>query len=137
MDLLARREHSLAELRDKLAARGFAPVDIDDAVAALGREGLADDTRFVEAFVAARIRRGQGPLRIRAELAERGIAAETVARCLAAACDWRRLAREVRVKRFGAGLPQEFRERARQARFLEQRGFAGAEVRAALEGDDE
>src|SRR5262245_39108091 len=91
MDLLARREHSpsalafvalrtpsLSELRDKLAAREFDSAEIEDALAALSREGLADDGRFVEAFVASRIRKGQGPIRIRAELLQRGVAAETL-----------------------------------------------------------
>jgi regulatory protein len=138
MDLLARREHSLAELRAKLAARDFDPAEIDTALVGLAREGLADDTRFVDAFIAARIRKGQGPIRIRAELTERGIDAETTARALQDAHDWRALAREVRAKRFGAMPPKEFRERARQSRFLEYRGFTADQVRAAVsaEGDE-
>jgi regulatory protein len=135
MDLLARREHSLAELRQKLAAREFTPEDIEDALAGLVREGLADDARFVGAFIAARIRRGQGPIRIRAELAQRGIDAETAGRGLAEAADWRALAREQRAKRFGARAPGDFRERARQARFLEYRGFTAEQIRASF--DDE
>ncbi len=48
LDLLARREHSLAELREKLTAREFDPAEIEDALAALVREGLADNDRFCE-----------------------------------------------------------------------------------------
>ncbi len=136
MDLLARREHSLAELRDKLTAREFGTAEIDAALAGLAREGLADDTRFVDAFISARIRKGQGPIRIRAELAERGIDAEAIASALNGAADWRALAREVRAKRFGAPPPKDFRERARQSRFLGYRGFTGEQVRASFEDDE-
>jgi regulatory protein len=140
MDLLARREHSLAELREKLAARDFEPAEIEAALEALAREGLADEGRFVEAFVASRIRKGQGPIRIRAELQERGVSGDAIASALAdsggGGHDWRALARDVRQRRFGAGVPREFPDRARQARFLEYRGFTADQVRAALEADD-
>ena len=136
MDLLARREHSLAELREKLVAREFSPAEIDEALAGLAREGLADNARFTDAFIASRIRKGQGPIRIRAELAERGIDAEAIAQTLPDAHDWRALAREVRAKRFGTAPPKDFRDRARQSRFLEYRGFAGEQIRAAMGGDD-
>ena len=41
----------------------------------------------------------------------------------------------MRRKRFGAEVPRDYRERARQARFLEYRGFASSQIRAALELD--
>ena len=37
-----------------------------------------------------------------------------------------------RNKRFGAGLPEDARERARQMRFLQQRGFTGDQIRAVF-----
>ncbi len=135
MDLLARREHSLAELRAKLGERAFDAAEIDTALAELAREGLADESRFIGAFVASRIRKGHGPIRIRAELRERGIGDEAIEDGLAGARDWNAAARDVRQRRFGAGVPQDFRERARQSRFLEYRGFTAGQVRAAV--DDE
>jgi len=137
MDLLARREHSLAELRDKLAARAFEPAEIEAALAQLAREGLADDARFIEAFIASRIRKGHGPIRIRAELLQRGIDGDAVTRALAESHDWRSLARDVRAARFGAQPPADFRERARQFRFLEYRGFTSEQVRASVGSEEE
>ena len=137
MDLLARREHSLAELRRKLADREFDPDLIEQALAGLVRDGLANEGRFVEAFVASRIRKGQGPIRIRAELVERGVAGEAIAAVLPDAHDWRALAREVRRKRFGAAAPADFRERARQSRFLEYRGFTAEQIRGCFGSDDD
>lgn len=138
LDLLGRREHSLAELKDKLAAREYDAEEIDAAVTKLAGEGLLSDERFVEAFVSAHVRRGQGPFRIRAELARKGVAAELIAHALeTGAHDWPALARAVRVKRFGAAPPANLREKARQHRFLEFRGFTVDHIRAALGADDD
>jgi regulatory protein len=136
LSLLARREHSRDELLRKLEARGFAAGVVAAAVAALERTGALAQARFTESFVRSRVARGQGPRRIRVELAQRGVAEAEIEDALAAAAvDWLTAVRAVRRKRFGAQLPRELRERARQARFLEYRGFDAAQVRAALELD--
>lgn len=133
LDLLARREHSRDELRRRLAAREFSGEEIEATLEQLAREGLLSDARFVEAFVTAHVRRGQGPVRIRAELQRRGVAADIIARQLEQpAHDWAGMAREVRRRRFGAAQPSDLREQARQRRFLEYRGFTAEQIRAAL-----
>ena len=136
--LLARREHSRRELERKLGARAFADETIAAALAELERAGLLDTGRFVESFVTARIAKGQGPVRIRAELAERGIADAQCRELLGTeAADWHALARRVLVKRFGAGPPADFAERARRARFLSYRGFDASHIDSALDIDAE
>jgi regulatory protein len=138
MDLLARREHARAELRDKLLARDFPADEVAAALEALAAEGLQSDARFVEAFVRSRLGRGQGPLRILAELRQRAVAPELVDGALAGAgVDWTALARAARERRFGPGCPADWAERARQARFLAQRGFSSEQVRGALGADDD
>jgi len=134
MDLLALRDHSRIELARKLAARGFETDVIAAALDGLERDGLLHSARFVESFVTGRIRKGQGPVRIRAELAQRGIDDAGIAAGLAAAAvDWLELARSVRTKRYGAAVPGDFKERARQAKFLQYRGFEADQIRAALD----
>jgi regulatory protein len=92
--------------------------------------------RFTDSFVRSRIAKGQGPQRIRAELAQRGIGDDAVDDGLRAAeVDWLESVRAVRSKRFGPELPRDYAERARQARFLQYRGFDAAQIRAALEFD--
>jgi len=136
LDLLARREHSRRELARKLGARGFPEGVIASALDDLERSGALAEARFTESFVRSRVAKGQGPARIRAELAQRGVAGEEVDGALReAGVDWRETIRAVRQKRFGPVLPRDYRERARQARFLEYRGFSSAEIRAALELD--
>ena len=136
VELLARREHSRLELERKLAARGFPEAVIAAALDALESAGALAATRFTESFVRSRLAKGQGPVRIRTELAERGIAEDQSAEHLRGAdVDWLAAARAVRSKRFGAEPPRDFKERARQARFLQYRGFTADQVRAALELD--
>lgn len=133
LDLLSRREHSPAELRRKLEAKGFEAEEVEATIATLLREGLLSEARFAEVFVGSHARRGHGPVWIRAELERRGVSAEITATALAEAdIDWPMAVRTVREKRFGTGAPADFRERARQARFLQYRGFTADQVRQAL-----
>jgi regulatory protein len=124
LDILARREHSVAELREKLAARAFDADEIQAAIEALTRDGLLSEDRFLENFVGSYTRRGHGPVWIRAELERRGISGDAIREALESAdIDWDAAAEAVRVKRFGPAVPTDFKERARQARFLQYRGF--------------
>ena len=131
--LLARREHSELELRHKLAGRQFGDALIDTVVAELAAQGLVSDRRFAEAYVRGRFERGFGPQRIQSELRERGVATDLAAETLAELSGaWVDSAARQRNKRFGAGLPEDARERARQMRFLQQRGFTGDQIRAVF-----
>ena len=133
MDLLAGREHGRAELLRKLAKAGFDPEMAADAVDRLQDEGLQSDRRYVENFVQSRINQGKGPVRIRAELGERGTSASLVEAVLEdAGTDWFAMAREVRLRKFGAQPPKDFRDKARQMRFLQYRGFESDQVQSAL-----
>jgi regulatory protein len=136
MNWLARREYSRAELAARLADREYPPDEIEAAVAGLVADGLVSDERFAESFVAARMRKGQGPVRIRMELQKRGVDSATIHLHIdSTALDWRRLACEVRHRKFGAEIPADFKEKARQMRFLEYRGFTTDQIRAAV-GED-
>ena len=137
MDFLARREHSEQELARKLATRGYAADVVEATLAALVADHLLSNARFSEAFVHSRIQRGSGPQKIRAELRERGIPDELIDDSLEAHADsWRELAREVREKRFGRAEPRDFRERSRQMRFLQQRGFSTEQISRVFDDVD-
>jgi regulatory protein len=133
MDLLARREHSRHELTAKLSARGAERSAITPVLESLAHEGLQSDERYAEALLQSHLRRGKGPLRVRAELRARGVEDAVVESALREAEPaWIELAQQARSKRFGTALPDTREARARQARFLEQRGFAAEHIRAAL-----
>ncbi|MDN5862700.1 MAG: recombination regulator RecX [Salinisphaera sp.] len=131
--LLARREHAASELARKLVGRGFDRAAVDEVLAQLAAEGLLDENRYAEALVRSRAEHGYGPLRIRAELAARGVEAGVVAAALdATQVNWRELAAAARRKRFGPEPPADLRARAKQLRFLQRRGFDGADIRAVV-----
>ena len=131
LGLLARRDYFSAELRGKLLERGFEPDATAEALQLLAAERLLDDARCIERFVAYRAERGHGPLRIALDLKTHGAPVELIPSALEAGADWRALAREVRRRKFGAGAPGSWAERARQARFLQYRGFSSDDIRAA------
>ena len=136
MDLLARREHTRHELLDKLQKSGFDENTALDTIEALAKEGLQSDRRFVEAFVQSRVRQGKGPMRIRADLSQRGVREPVIHEALSDAdADWSALAIDVRRKKFGDDGPADLKDKARQVRFLQYRGFESDQVRAAIEFD--
>jgi regulatory protein len=125
MDLLARREHSLRELRGKLRKRFVEESILERQLQRLVEEGLQSDRRFTESFLHQRIGRGYGPLRLRQDLRQRGIEDAEIGIALGAlAVDWETLAKAVHDKKFGAGIPGDMKEKARRARFLQYRGFS-------------
>ncbi len=136
--LLARREHSASELAAKLRQRGFAEELVDEEIAGLAAAGLQADGRFAEQFVDERVRRGDGPNKIRSALAERGVADELIRAALAPfAEEWPERARAALAKRFGEKRAFDRREQTRRARFLQTRGFPAEITRSVVMGDDE
>ena len=136
---LARREHSRFELHQKLVAKGMEPSSVEKTLDALEREGALDDQRFAEAYSQARVDRGYGPRRITNELRQRGVSDALIGREVESdAYDWAELASAVRYKKF-KNKPDSFDELARQARFMEYRGFSHEHIRYALDQsvDDE
>jgi regulatory protein len=134
--LLATREHSRAELARKLAARGFPDDAIGVAIDALAAAGLLDDDRVAETYVAERLRKGFGPLRIRRELRDKGLSNDLIEPHLRLSQgDWPRLIAAVHDKRFGPAAPVDARERARRGRFLGYRGFPADLIDRFLHGD--
>ena len=133
MRLLVRREHSIEELRRKLAAKGYPPDTIEPVMQKLAGKRLVSDERFTSSFVHHHAKRGQGPVRIRAALRQQGIPDSQIEQALQSAeVDWVQLAREVRRRKFGAARPRGLGESAKQARFLQYRGFDAEQLRAAL-----
>ena len=135
MDLLAGREHGRVELTRKLRQRGAPDELIAPALDRLTEEGLLSEARYLESFVASRARGGHGPLRIREELAQRGLPRDAIDQALSEAdVDWAEQLRELWQRKFAGQLPQDMRDKARQMRFLAYRGFAQEQIARLLRG---
>jgi regulatory protein len=125
MNLLSRREHSSLELRQKLLRRFDDVEAIDEQVTRLTEEGLQCDLRYAESFLRQRVSRGQGPLRIRQDMRQRGVADSLIAAAFKAESpDWDRVVSDVIAKKFGSTAAEELKDKARRVRFLQYRGFS-------------
>jgi regulatory protein len=72
---LARRDHTVAELRRALLERGHEPAEVDEAIERLRRERYLDDQGYAERFARSRLaHHGLGRTRIRQALRQRGVA---------------------------------------------------------------
>jgi regulatory protein len=125
MNLLARREHSRCELVQKLSAsvdhQDMLETVLDDLVS----KGYLSDQRFVLSYVRSRKQKGFGPLKISLELREKGVLEVLIRDYLyCAEIDWYAEALFVKQKKFGCGVVSDLKEKAKQMRFLIQRGFA-------------
>ena len=133
--LLASREHSRRELERKLLARGYEASILVGVLDDLIATGLLSDERMAEAYVAGRLRKGFGPLRLRQELRERGLDDDLIGPVIdLSPGDWLEIMSRVVARKFGPGPVTDRKELARRARFLEYRGFPPELVGRYLRG---
>ena len=141
LQYLARREYSRAELRSKLLSYALAnedssqPENLDVLLDDLAARGWLSDERAAMQLVRAK-RSRFGAQRIAYDLRQKGISEELVSAALPALKESElEAARSVWQRKFGA-LPQDAREKARQARFLQSRGFAPEVIFKVLRSPD-
>lgn len=129
VNLLARREHSRTELRTKLLKAEFDINEINDVLDKLAAKDIQSDVRFAENYIRYRAQRGYGSQKINLELKERGVDKQTIVNAMEEAeIDWFDLAISARRKRFGEQVPDNIKDRAKQQRFLQYRGFTHEQI---------
>ncbi|MFK7913868.1 MAG: regulatory protein RecX [Pseudomonadales bacterium] len=136
---LGRREYSVFEMRSKLE-RHYDDDVVEHTLDELIARRLLSDERFTEALVRSRIERGQGPMRIRQELGQRGIGDELIDAHLTFDTEyWSGRALQALQKR--SALRQALQEqdeslrckaRARVGRFLTARGYPADVIHGLL-----
>ena len=133
--MLARREHSRLELARKLS-RFQTEADVIDALLNdLERAGWLSEARVIEQTTASR-RRRFGAQRIGHELRSKGLAEERIATAMSALRESElETARAVWTRKFRVG-PSDRNERARQIRFMQNRGFGLETVLRIVDGKD-
>lgn len=137
LDMLARREHSLYELQQKLVRKGCGAELAAEVAHDLETGQLLSDGRFAEDLLRVRRERGYGPLRIKKEMQDKGVDAQLIAHYVDAADpQWVEILKRVRRKKFGDRRPKSYQERARQARFLQYRGFTFDQIQSVLNETD-
>ncbi len=138
-DILSRRDHSVAEMKTKLARKGFSAEQIQNVVEWLQEKKLLNDTLFAERYVASMVRsKPVGRQWLTHKLKEKGIASDTIAKVISAAFSveqeqeaagqaaaaWRRL------------HPQHAGDTTRLTRHLLSRGFSWDIIQSIKEPAD-
>ncbi len=154
---LSTREHSANELREKLLKKEQDPQKIEELLQEFAEKGYQSDERTAFMLIREGIRKGRGRNRIKQDFYKRKITLPNnidelidIANAETAEftdfvdvekgeeqVNWLKLAVEARVKKYGREIPTEPKEKARQLRFLQYRGFQTDICFEALKFDEE
>ena len=151
---LSRREYGKAELKQKLIDKEQAPDKIDMLLDEFEEKGYQSDYRTTLMLIRENIRKGRGRGRIKQEFYRKKIAipsnidelidmanaeseelrefVDDSADNLVDGVDWLKLAVTARTKKYGNDIPTEQKDKAKQLRFLQYRGFQSDICFAAL-----
>jgi len=137
LQFLGYRARSRAEVRRRLARKGYEEEIVDQVIERLSQGGLLDDSQFTEAWVRARTTgRAMGPRRIAWELRRKGVDAETVRDAVGRIDETTELGLALKVGRQKAesmrGEPMPVARR-KIAAALQRRGFSWEVTARALE----
>ncbi|MFW8590202.1 regulatory protein RecX [Glaciecola sp. 2405UD65-10] len=131
---LARREHSYAELLEKLLKKGFDENKCEQQLRQFKEKNIQSNSRFVESFVRNAYMNGKGPQFIRQSMYQHQINEQDANEFISSEeFDWYESATRVREKRFGSDMPIDFTAKQKQMRFLQYRGFEQAHINHAFE----
>ncbi|MCS5586287.1 MAG: recombination regulator RecX [Gammaproteobacteria bacterium] len=125
--MLVRREHSVFELTQKLTTKEFDSADIESALNSLIEQNYQSDERFSAEFIQMRFNQGKGPIKISVDLKQRGISHFDLSMF-----DFYALAQKIRITKFGDEIPSDYKEQAKQKRFLQSRGFDFEQINQAF-----
>ncbi|MDQ6955184.1 MAG: regulatory protein RecX [Mariprofundaceae bacterium] len=139
--MLTQREHCEVELRNKLLQRHCDEIAVDSAIEQLKSYNYLSESRFAEAFLQSRIKKGEAPWLAAEKARQKGVdesALQGVLEDIVAEYDGLQACQHVLAKRD----PQQqwrYNQRAwqRQARYLRSKGFDAATILEALNLENE
>lgn len=130
--LLGRREYARREMAERLARWGATTEQAARVLDGLEADGLLSEQRYAESWIRTRLGRGDGPRRLRHALAQAGLDEDLIEQALPENEDWAARLEAARRRHFGAPPPADWPEWARQARYLERRGYPPELIRQRM-----
>ncbi|HBX8242171.1 TPA: regulatory protein RecX [Klebsiella pneumoniae] len=125
VSLLARRDYASGELARTLSKMTENREKIDKALSRLVECGYLDDNRLITHMIDKHVRKKHGPARIKQEIRHKGFSPELVEQMLEKVdVDWYAMARELKVSKFGDAVASEAKEKNKQIRYLQYKGFS-------------
>ncbi|EOZ3732038.1 TPA: regulatory protein RecX [Klebsiella quasipneumoniae] len=125
VSLLAKRDYASGELARTLSKMTENREKIDKALSRLVECGYLDDNRLITHMIDKHVRKKHGPARIKQEIRQKGFSPELVEQMLEKVdVDWYAMARELKVSKFGDAVASEAKEKNKQIRYLQYKGFS-------------
>jgi regulatory protein len=125
MNMLAMREHSRFELAQKLGKKSEDNVLIVQVLNRLEKDNLLNDQRFALMFIRSKANSGFGPYKIKQELQAKHVGKILIAEALVELdIDWFKNATELYLKRVAQVTDIDIKEKHKQSRYLQNRGFS-------------
>jgi len=128
LDIISRREHSQKELTGKLLNKFSEEEIVNSVINNLVEKNLLNDSRYSEAYVVSRKRKGFGPKKILYELISRGVIENIAYKAIENEGGWKDAALKAFNKKFKKGKAMDFKELNKQKAFLQNRGFSFEEI---------
>ena len=127
---LVKREYTLSDMQARLLGKGYSDDVVQNAIESLLQEGHLSQSRFIEQYIASRISRGDGPIKIRRDLMMKGCSSEEIDEYLDdGAHYWKQHAQALLDKKARVG---EGDDSMRSYRLLKRKGYSDAVARALL-----
>ena len=136
LDLLARREHSIWELRQKLRHHFPRFPEVEPVLLQLEEKKFLCDERFSLNFIRSRVaNRSWGVYRLRAELQQRRVAVQWIEQALSSEVDESILREKAEALVRKSGFPTDPVAKRKLAQKLYQRGFSQELINRVLSQD--
>lgn len=135
-NLLARRDYSAFEIKQKLLQKNFDEIEVDNFIQTLLEQNLLDDLRFAQSFVRYKYSQGKGANWIIQALNQKGVAQDKIRMALSEqdeVLDWQlQIQKLLNSRKFDLA---DFKQKAKAYRFLASRGFTSEQINSALKVD--
>ena len=124
VSLLAGRDYSRQQIKQKLEAKGFEADEIETVLCACEQSGYIDDKRFAQSRLRSHIYKGHGPIRIKQAMMLKGLSSELVSQVMHESdCGWFELAKQKAQKKYADKPIVDYKDKTKRIRFLMGQGF--------------
>lgn len=137
LNYLSRREHSRAQLRQKLLQKTAEVAEVETVLLWCEQQGYLDEQRFLAMLVRQRCNQGYGYQAILAECRQQQLNSAQLTNVIAELeIDWWQVAKHCYQKKYGDTQVADFREKMKRMAYLQRRGFNQEQIRAVFSHTD-
>lgn len=125
VSLLAKKNYTSGDMHRQLARLTENMCDTERVLRRLTDNHYLDDARLITYLLDKHVKKLHGPTRIKQELRQKGFSQALIEQEIGKSeVDWFELAKEARVRKFGDAPPADPKEKNKQIRHLQYKGFA-------------